>query len=122
MARFIRTVCTPLVSRPDLSRSISSPIRSVSRSTHRLRRACAPVFEGLEHRQLLASINVTAGVLVMDADKMTTSITVDYSTSTKEITATINTFFKVYPASMVQGIRINGSANPETIQTPCFAS
>ena len=44
-----------------------------------------------------------------------TDITVDYSTSTKEITASINSLFKIYPASMIQSIRINGSANPENV-------
>ena len=71
--------------------------------------------EDLERRQLLATIGVINGALIMEADALTTKIIVDYSSSDKTIIAGINTLTKTYPAASVTSIKINGSDNPEYI-------
>ena len=46
---------------------------------------------------------------------MTTSITVDYSSSTDKITAMINSAAKAYKAGLIHYVRIAGSDNAEYI-------
>src|SRR5256714_3639489 len=86
-------------------------------SSSKLVRSLTEYFEDLERRQLLAGIsyNDLDGGLSITGDAMTTSITVDYSSSTDKITATINSDAKVYKAALIHYIRIAGSDNAEYI-------
>src|SRR4051812_41135191 len=111
MARHIRTVGTPLAS------NHITPLRpTLHRGAVRIRQACSSVvFETLDTRQLLASIDVVAGTLLMSADSSNNTIIVDYSTSQKTISASINSLYKSYPAAGITSIKISGSVNPDSI-------
>src|SRR5256714_13670036 len=86
-------------------------------SSSKLVRSLTEYFEDLERRQLLAGIsyNDLDGGLSITGDALTTSITVDYSSSTDKITAMINSAAKVYKAALIHYIRVSGSDNADYI-------
>ena len=65
---------------------------------------------------MLASISLSSGVLTMQSDSLTTKMIVDYSSSTKLITASINYLVQTFPVASVTAIHINGSPNPDDIE------
>src|SRR5437762_10269616 len=98
-----------------MARKIRTP--GARRASSKLVRSLTKFHEDLERRQLLAGIsyNDLDGGLSITGDTMTTSITVDYSSSTDKITAMINSDAKVYKAALIHYIHIAGSDNAEYI-------
>src|SRR5947207_11790847 len=100
-----------------MARKIRTPGARRASSSRKLVRSLTKYYEDLERRQLLAGISYNAldGGLSITGDAMTTSITVDYSSSTDKITAMINSAAKVYKAGLIHYVRIAGSDNAEYI-------
>src|SRR3954453_12150633 len=69
----------------------------------------------LERRELLAAINVSAGVMSIDGDLSSTNISVALDKTTQTITATAGKTTKSFGVAFVQQIKISGSSTADPI-------